>query len=205
MSLGRTDLWLGVVVTLLGLALFWFSGIGGNSHAGIVFLQNIEQRSLDLRFGMRGQRAHDDRIVIVDIDEKTLQKIGSFPFPRKSYALLIDKLSADNAAVIALDATFPTPETDSAQQALQQLQRDVGSSASPSVLQKMKELESATDQDASFARALKSSGHVVLGHIFLGSESDAPTESPLAKEYFNIAWAKAFPSPQSEFQKWSRF
>ena len=192
-SLGRTDLWLGVVVTLLGLALFWFSGIGGNSHAGIVFLQNIEQRSLDLRFGMRGQRAHDDRIVIVDIDEKTLQKIGSFPFPRKSYALLIDKLSADNAAVIALDATFPTPETDSAQQALQQLQLDVGSSASPSVLQKMKELESASDQDARFARALKSSGNVVLGHIFLGSESDAPTESPLAKEYFNIVWAKAFP------------
>jgi adenylate cyclase len=193
MSLGRTDLWLGVVVTLLGLALFWFSGIGANSHAGIVFLQNIEQRSLDLRFGMRGQRAHDDRIVIVDIDEKTLQQIGSFPFPRRSYALLIDKLSADNAAVIAMDATFPTPETDSAQQALQQLQQDVGSSASPSVLQKMKELESASDQDAKFARALKSSGHVVLGHIFLGSESDAPAESPLAKEYFNIAWAKAFP------------
>ena len=94
-SLGRTDLWLGVVVTLLGLALFWFSGIGGNSHAGIVFLQNIEQRSLDLRFGMRGQRAHDDRIVIVDIDEKTLQKIGSFPFPRKSYCLLYTSDAAD--------------------------------------------------------------------------------------------------------------
>jgi adenylate cyclase len=192
-SLGRTDMWLGVLVTLLGLTLFWFSGIGGNSHAGFIFLQNIEQRSLDLRFGMRGQRAHDDRIVIVDIDEKTLQKIGSFPFPRKSYAQLIDRLSESGAAVIALDATFPTPETDSAQQALHQLQRDVGSSASPSILEKMKEIESASDQDARFARALKSSGNVVLGHIFLGSESDMPPESPLAKEYFNIVWAKAFP------------
>ena len=193
LSFGRTDLWLGVVVTFLGLTLFWFSGIGGNSRAGFVFLQNIEQRSLDLRFGMRGQRAHDDRVVIVDIDEKTLQNIGSFPFPRKSYAQLIDRLSAEGASVIALDATFPTPETDSAQQALQRLQRDLGSSASPALLQKMKDLESASDQDAKFARALKSSGNVVLGHIFLGSESDAPTESPLAKEYFNIVWAKAFP------------
>src|SRR5580658_3005378 len=192
-SFGRTDLWLGVVVTFLGLTLFWFSGIGDNSHAGLVFLQNIELRSLDLRFGMRGQHAHDDRVVIVDIDEKTLQNIGSFPFPRKSYAQLIDRLSAEGASVIALDATFPTPETDSAQQALQRLQRDLGSSASPALLQKMKDLESASDQDAKFARALKSNGNVVLGHIFLGSESDAPTESPLAKEYFNIVWAKAFP------------
>jgi adenylate cyclase len=197
-SLGRTDLWLGVVVTLLGLTLFRFSGIGGNSHAGFVFFQNIEQRSLDLRFGMRGQRAHDDRIVIVDIDEKTLQKIGSFPFPRKSYAKLIDRLSAEGASVVALDATFPTPETDSAQQALQQLQEDVGSSVSPSILEKMREIESATDQDAKFARALKSTGNVVLGHIFLHPEGDAPAgsqpdESPLAKEYFNIVWAKSFP------------
>lgn len=193
LSLGRTDLWLAVFVTLLGLTLFWFSGIGGNSHAGFVFLQNIEQRSLDLRFAMRGQRAHDDRVVIVDIDEKTLQKIGSFPFPRKSYALLIDRLSSDGAAVVALDATFPTPETDSAQQVLQELQRDAGASASPSVLQKMKELEISSDQDAEFAHALKSSGNVVLGHIFLGSEGEAPADSQMAKEYFDIVWAKAFP------------
>src|SRR4029077_4494370 len=193
LSLGRTDLWLAVAVTFLGLMLFGFAGIGGNSHAGFVFLQNIEQRSLDLRFWMRGQRAPDDRVVIVDIDEKTLQNIGSFPFPRKSYAQLIDRLSAAGASVIALDATFPTPETDSAQQALQRLQPDAGSSDCHALLEKIKDLESASDQDAEFARALKSSGNVVLGHIFLGSESDAPVESPLAREYFNIVWAKAFP------------
>ena len=51
LSLRRTDLWLAVGVTFLGLMLFAFAGIGGNTHAGFVFLQNIEQRSLDLRFG----------------------------------------------------------------------------------------------------------------------------------------------------------
>ncbi len=184
---------MGVIVTLVGLALFRFSGIGGNSHAGFVFLQNIEQRSLDLRFGMRGQRAHDDRVVIVGIDERTLQKIGSFPFPRDSYALLINRLRADGASVIALDATFPTPETNSAQQVLQQLQHDVGSSASPALLKKMKELESASDRDAKFALALKSSGNVVLGHVFLDSETGTQADSKLAKEYFDIVWAKVFP------------
>jgi|HubBroStandDraft_6_1064221.scaffolds.fasta_scaffold04037_2 adenylate cyclase len=193
LPLGRTDMWLAVGVTLLGLTLFKYSGTAYDSNAGFDFLQNIEQRSLDLRFGLRGQRTHDERLVIVDIDENTLQKIGSFPFPRKSYAQLIDRLNAGGASVIALDATFPTPETDSAQQALRELQRDVGASAPASVLKKMKELEQTSDQDAQFASALKKSGNVVLGHIFLDSETETPADAQLAKEYFDIAWAKEFP------------
>jgi len=63
------------------LALFAYAGIGGNGKAGFVFLQDIEQRSLDLRFGLRGSRQTDLRIVIVGIDEKTLQEIGSYPLP----------------------------------------------------------------------------------------------------------------------------
>src|SRR5208282_6126476 len=108
-SLLRVDVGLGVLVTLAGLALYAFSGIGGDPRAGFAFLQNIEQRSLDMRFGMRGARPHDDRIVIVGVDERTLQQIGSFPFPRDSYALLVNRLSADGARVIAIDVTFPTP------------------------------------------------------------------------------------------------
>ena len=113
-SLRHVDAGLAVLVTLTGLTLFAFSGIGGNSHAGLAFLQDVEQSSLDMRFGMRGQRPHDERIVIVGIDEKTLQKVGSFPLPRTNYALLVNQLSAGGARVIAFDATFPTPESNSA-------------------------------------------------------------------------------------------
>ena len=150
--LRQTDFVLAMLVTLAGLALFAFSGIGGNTHAGFVFLQNIEQRSLDLRFGMRGERPHDDRIVIVGIDEKTLQKIGSFPLPRDSYALLIKQLDAGGAGVIAFDETFPTPASNSAIAALEELRRDAGKSVSPALLEKIKDIENSSDQDASFGR-----------------------------------------------------
>ena len=73
-----------VVVTAIGLALFAYSGIGGNQRAGFLFLQDIEQRTLDLRFALRGKRAADPRIVIVGIDDKTLQTIGSFQIGRAS-------------------------------------------------------------------------------------------------------------------------
>ena len=189
-ALDHLDLGLAVLTTLVGLALFAFSPIGpSDSRAGLAFLQNVEQSSLDLRFEMRGKRPHDDRIVIVDLDEQTLQKIGSFPIPRKNYATLVSKLSAGGARVIAFDFTFPVPESNSAQEALQKLQGDLGTSASPALLKQMKALEVASDQDATLAAAMKSSGNVVLGHVFLDSQPDPK----LAEQYFNIAWAHVFP------------
>ncbi len=71
-SARQVDLALALLVTLAGLILFAFAGIGGSTRAGFLFLQNIEQRSLDMRFAARGERPHDERIVIVGIDEKTL-------------------------------------------------------------------------------------------------------------------------------------
>ncbi len=189
-ALDHIDLGLALLITLVALVLFRFSGIGErDSRAGFAFLQNIEQSSLDLRFETRGKRSHDDRIVIVGIDEKTLQNIGSFPLPRKSYATLVDKLSAGGARVIAFDVTFPVPESNSAVEALQKLKNDLGASASPALLQKVKTLEAASDQDATLAAALKKGGNVVLGHVFLDSQPDPK----LAEEYFNIAWAHVFP------------
>src|SRR5882724_8139486 len=185
-SARQVDLALAVVVTLAGLVFFAFAGIGGSTRAGFLFLQNIEQRSLDMRFAARGERPHDERIVIVGIDEKTLQNVGAFPLPRTSYATLVQKLSTGGAGVIAFDATFPTPENNSAQQALAQLRRELGSSAPAKVTAKIKELEAAGDHDAIFAAALQQSGRVVLGHLFLDKDRAQASDAKRAEQYFNI-------------------
>ena len=187
------DIDLALLVTLTGLTLFVFSGINGDNRAGFVFLQNIEQSSLDTRFSLRGARPHDPRIVIVGIDERTLQKINSFPLPRSNYAALVERLNAGGARVVALDETFPTPESNSGPQALQQLQKNLGPSISPNVLEEVKELELSTDQDADFAAALKKGGDVILGHLFLSPERAKLAETKSADEYFNIVWAQTLP------------
>src|ERR1700722_3466518 len=176
----HVDLALALVVTAAGLIVFAFAGIGGNSQAGFLFLQNIEQRSLDMRFSARGERSHDERIVIVGIDEKTLQNVGAFPLPRTAYATLVDRLRAGGASVIAFDVTFPTPERNSAQQARSHLQHEFGSTAPASVKKKIKELEAASDYDAVFAAALRQSGRVVLGHLFLDRERANSVEAKRA-------------------------
>jgi adenylate cyclase len=189
----QIDIALAILVTAAGLLLFAFAGIGGSRRAGFLFLQNVEQRLLDMRFALRGQRAHDDRIIIVGIDERTLQKIGSFPLPRKTYATLVQRLSAGGARVIAFDATFPTPENNSATQALERLEKELGAAASPAVSQKIRILQTASDQDALLQKSLKQSGNVVLGHLFLDAERAKGADPKLEEEYFNIVWAKAFP------------
>jgi adenylate cyclase len=189
----QVDIALAVLVTAVGLTLFAFAGIGANRGAGFLFLQNVEQRLLDMRFALRGQRPHDDRIVIVGIDERTLQQVGSFPLPRKNYATLVERLSSGGARVVAFDATFPTPETNSAMQALHHLQGELGPAAPPALTEKIKQLEVESDQDGRFAAAMKKSGHVVLGHLFLNAERARNADPKLEEEYFNIVWAKAFP------------
>jgi adenylate cyclase len=192
-ALRHLDLIVAALVTLGGLALFAFSGLESSAQSGLVFLQSIENGSLDLRFEMRGMRLHDPNIVIVGIDEKTLQQIGSFPLPRKAYAKLVNELNAGGARVIAFDATFPVPESNSAVEALNKLRSDVASTAPATVLNQINELEAASDEDALFASAMKRGGNVVLGHIFLDQQRANSANSKVAEEYLNIIWDHAFP------------
>ena len=187
-----------VSITILGLALFAFTGVGGNQRAGFLFLQDIEQRTLDARFALRGKRAVDPRIVIVGIDDKTLQTIGSFPLPRSNYALLVRQLKQSGASVIGFDVTFPTAASSEALDVLARLQNEIKTSA-PANLQnkalqnKIQQLQQRSDIDAQFAAALKDAANVVLGHLFLSAERSKFSDPKLAEAYFNIAWAKAFP------------
>jgi adenylate cyclase len=178
-----------VTVTAAGLALFAYSGIGGNQRAGFLFLQDIERRTLDARFALRGKRAVDPRIVIVGIDEKTLQTIGAFPLPRSNYALLVRQLKQSGARVIAFDETFPIAASSEALDVLARLRGEIGASAPAKLQNQVLQLEQQSDVDAQFAAALKDAGNVVLGHLF----GDAGSDPKLAEAYYNIVWAKNFP------------
>ncbi len=189
----QTHTAIAVAATAVGLALFAYSGIGGNQRAGFLFLQDIEQRTLDLRFAMRGRRVADPRIVIVGIDEKTLQTIGSYPLPRSDYALLVRHLKQEGARVVAFDMTFPTAASSESLAMLTRLRSEIGSAAPVDLQNKLQQLQQQSDVDAQFSAALKDAGNVVLGHLFLSAERSRSFDPKQAEAYFNIVWAQAFP------------
>src|SRR5688572_24823462 len=49
-------------------------------------------------------------VTIIDVDEKSLAKLGQWPWPRTRIADLIDKLTALGAVVIAFDIVFAEPD-----------------------------------------------------------------------------------------------
>jgi adenylate cyclase len=78
-------------------------------------LRGLELGSVDVRFDVRGTEAPPASIVLVEVDDKTLDDLRMrWPFKRSVHAELIDRLRNAEAKVIAFDVEFsaPTPDGD---------------------------------------------------------------------------------------------
>src|SRR5258708_15227319 len=67
-------------------------------------LANISVHPQDRLFS---QTNPDPNIVIVGVDDRSVQKIGEYPVPRDRYATVMRNLEAAGAAVVAFDVAFP--------------------------------------------------------------------------------------------------
>jgi len=60
----------------------------------------------DSAFIYRGELQADSRIVIVDVDEKSLKELGQWPWSRYKIAKILENLTDANVAIIGLDMVF---------------------------------------------------------------------------------------------------
>jgi len=67
---------------------------------------SLDNRLRDFLFLMRGSIPVTQQVVIVDIDEKSLQKYGQWPWSRNIVASLIEQLRDDGAGIIGMDIVF---------------------------------------------------------------------------------------------------
>ena len=74
------------------------------------FLEGINNYFYDLSFRIRGFRAPSKDIIIVTIDDKTLEKLGRWPIRRFYYASLIDKTAGAKAIAFDIIMTEPTDD-----------------------------------------------------------------------------------------------
>jgi adenylate cyclase len=78
------------------------------------FIEELEDRTLDLRFWIRGAEDPGADIVIVAIDEKSLAELGRWPWSRRIQARLVDRIKASGARLIGLDLFYSEPESNDA-------------------------------------------------------------------------------------------
>lgn len=55
----------------------------------------------------------DPGVVVVDIDEASMQRLGQWPWPRDLLGMMVDRLGQAGAAAIVFDMVFPEPDRTS--------------------------------------------------------------------------------------------
>ena len=188
----RVSFLISVGITLAALALYYVTFLGERPTPIFVFLQRLEFDSLDTRFRYRPASATpvDPRIVIVDIDQRSQEALGKWPFSRAHFAKMLDVLREDGAQVVAFDITFDYPDKTAApvRKIWTELEerKKRGETVDPKYEAWVRSLVSEYDADAEFAQALRRFGPVVLGNFFLEKEESAGIDKAKLDEYADL-------------------
>lgn len=77
-------------------------------------LQSLDDRLRDSMFTIRGEIApKSDSVLIIDIDEKSLQQLGQWPWPRDILSKILQNLNDKNIAIVGLDIVFAEEDRSS--------------------------------------------------------------------------------------------
>jgi len=172
----RASFLLSVVITFGSLTLYYFTFFGEHPTPIFQFLQRLEYNTLDTRFRSRPRSATlpDPRLVIVEIDQKSQEELGKWPFSRSHFATMLDSLHDDGAKVVAFDITFDKPDRTAdpvrALWAKLEQRKKRGETIDRKLEGEVRSLVAEFDADSRFAESLDHFGSVVLGNFFLTSD-----------------------------------
>ena len=148
----------------------------------VIFTDSRDPLRLELQYGVfdqfnkMHQRSPTGEVVIVDIDEASLEHLGQWPWPRNVMAELITSLTEKGASVIAFDGVFSEEDRTSPHYFLSHLPPKQASLFEGIV-------ESVDDElynyDSIFAKAIKESQIFVTGFTY--GRKDRGNNKPVYK------------------------
>ena len=131
-------------------------------------IEEIRVRTFDTLQVLDPRKKTVRPVTIVDIDEKSMEKLGQWPWPRTRIADLVTELTRLGAVVIGFDAVFSEPDRLNPDAAA-----DTFRNLDPETRAKLRALPS---NDQVFADAIRAS-RVVLGESGLPEEITAPDKT----------------------------
>ncbi|SRR5579871_1477110 len=144
----------------------------------VQLFQSLENKTIDFRFRVRGTRIPQAPIKEIAVDDKSLEEVGQWPWPRSVHAQIIRQLKADGVKDVFYDIVFSEPERNQ-EKMLSQLDEVLGSSIKGSsktansirekVREDVKKFQESQNGDAQLAQAMKDAHNVFpLIEPFLG-------------------------------------
>ncbi len=113
-----------------------------------------------VRHARKPMLSPNNRVVVVDIDDRSLNLIGRWPWPRNVLGGLVEGLFARGAEVVAMDFVFPEKEQNIVDEFVEDFQ------GQSSIISALESVKGKYDYDAIFAKSL-SRGKTVLGIVLL--------------------------------------
>ena len=188
----RVSFLISLAITITALGLYVFTYIGEHSNPLLVFVERLELDALDTRFRMRPAKysSPDPRIVIVDIDQRSQEGLGKWPFSRTNFATMLDVLREDGAKVVGFDVTFDKPDQTAApvRALADQLEKRkaAGQRVDPKLREEITALAAEYDADKQFGAAIQKFGNVVLGNFFFPREELKGTDEATLNSYAEL-------------------
>jgi len=157
-----------VLAALVGIVLYftgWYLGP----------MRSLEGYTLDLRFLLRGARAPGDDVVLVVIDDRSIDELGRWPWNRTLFADAVDRLRAVGARVVAFDLLFGEPDRSLPRDVVERLRRTVRGAPVPRPVLDARSL----DADRHFAQAMARAGNVLVPFALAEDASSGPAGEPI--------------------------
>lgn len=141
------------------------------------FINRLDAIIYDTKVRLTMPQSVDERVVILDIDEKSLGEIGRWPWGRDRVSQLVTKLFDQHGiTLLGLDVVFAEPDESSGLKVLERLAK--GEMKDSTQFQSaLKELRPQLDHDGLFAETLK--GRPVILGYYLSGRSDGVSSGAL--------------------------
>ena len=167
--------WPRVAITLLPVIIALLHAM---SILPLDVLQRLDDIIYDSRLRATMPKTLDDRIVIVDLDEKSLAEVGRWPWGRNKVAKFVDTLFEQDALTVAFDVVFAEPDESSGLGALAELARNEFKDQA-GFSEKIRQLQPQLDYDALLAKSLQNRPVVLGYYVTEGRESRSSGVLPL--------------------------
>lgn len=169
--------------------------------------RDIELTGYDLGVRFSSTKSANQDVVIIKIDEASLQEKGGWPWPRNILADATLKIAASNPAVIGYVLPMDREQSAHGLEYIHELQRLVSHTSGKNISQ-IKNLlyktEISMDTDQVFADSLYKSGRVVLAIPFLGSTKSNEPPVGLAEHVkrYRLKDVEGVAEEKSSWKKW---
>ena len=175
----KADIIIGIITALIFILLSYGTFSVFESLERIIY--GIEMR-LDLP-----RKIGENKIAIVNIDDKSLKQLGPWPWPRHVIADIVTILKNNGAKLIGMDLIFSEKEQNQGLNEVRKLHEAIKTrnqtyEEDPWLINTLNEIEERLDNDKILSQSIKESGNVILPVV--GSFGKYDTEIVLTEDSF---------------------